>query len=387
MKIAVFLFGLLTLLVGCGNDENLATPGMPEVEVMEVEVADTPVTFEFVAKTASSRKVEIRSRVEGFLEEIAYVEGSMVEEGQILFQMDQKPFKARLDAAKAELSQQLARLDTANANLKRVKPLAEKNAVAQKELDDALGTYRSAAAAVEAARANVVQAELDLGYTTIFSPLKGVSSYAVNREGAYIGLGGNSLLTYVAQIDPMWVEFSVSESQILTGRQDEAKGIIKTPEDGSYEVEIRLSDGMVYPIRGRITFADASLSEDTGTFLIRAEIANPDELLRPGQFVRTSLIGAIRPNAILVPQQAVQQGAKGSFVWVIKEDNTAEFRPIQTGPWHGDQWFVEDGLKHGEKVVVQGGMKLQANTPVIIVEPSQTDQKKKKSQNAGAGQS
>jgi membrane fusion protein (multidrug efflux system) len=363
---------LAVLLVsGCGGED--AQTGMQsglEVEVIKVSARDTPITIEFVAKTASSRKVEIRSRVEGFLEELAYVEGSMVEEGQVLFQMDKKPFQAKLDAAKAELSQQQARLQNANANLKRVKPLAEKNAVAQKELDDALGTYLTAAAAVEQARANVVQAELNLGYTTISSPLYGVSSYAVKREGAYIGLGGDSLLTYVAQIDPMWIEFSVSENQILRGREDEARGILVPPEDGSYEVEILLADGTVYPIRGRITFADASLSEETGTFLIRAEIANPEELLRPGQFVRANLVGAVRPNAILLPQQAVQQGAKGSFVWVIKDDGTAEFRPIEIGPWHKDQWFIESGLKDGETVVVKGGMRLQANMPVRITSGS-----------------
>jgi membrane fusion protein (multidrug efflux system) len=294
----ILLAGIL--VSGCGSDDVQTgkQPGL-EVEVLKVTARDTPVSIEFVAKTASSRKVEIRSRVEGFLEELAYQEGSMVDEGQVLFQMDRKPFQARLDAAKAELSQQQARLQNANANLKRVKPLAEKNAVAQKELDDALGTYLTAAAAVEQAKANVVQAELDLGYTTITSPLLGVSSYAVKREGAYIGLGGDSLLTYVAQIDPMWIEFSVSENQILRGREDEARGILVPPEDGSYEVEIVLADGMVYPIRGRITFADASLSEETGTFLIRAEIANPEKSLRPGQFVRANLLGRSDPTRFL----------------------------------------------------------------------------------------
>lgn len=368
------------LVSGCGGEDALTgqQPGL-EVEVIKVMARDTPVSIEFVAKTASSRKVEIRSRVEGFLEELAYVEGSMVDEGQVLFQMDKKPFQAKLDAAKAELSQQQARLQNADANLKRVKPLAAKNAVAQKELDDALGTYLTAAAAVEQSRANVVQAQLDLGYTTITSPLLGVSSYAVKREGAYIGLGTESLLTYVAQIDPMWVEFSVSENQVLRSREDEARGILLPPEDGSYEVEIVLADGTVYPIRGRITFADASLSEETGTFLIRAEIANPEELLRPGQFVRANLIGAVRPNAILVPQQAVQQGARGSFIWVIKEDSTAEFRPIEIGPWHEGQWFIEQGLMDGEMVVVKGGMRLQANIPVRITSGSE-DKKDKDSQ-------
>jgi membrane fusion protein (multidrug efflux system) len=366
-------------------------PAAPEVTVIKTEPRDTPVFIEFVGKTVSSRRVEIRSRVEGFLEKRLYTEGTMVQEGDVLFQMDQKPFQADLRAAKAELAQQQARFVNAEANLKRVKPLAEKNAVSQKDLDDSIGTYRSSAASVEVAKAKVVQAELSLGYTTITSPLTGLSSFAVQQEGAYIGFGSDSLLTYVAQLDPMWVEFSVSENQILKTRQQAESGIVKHPEDGNYEVEIILADGTVFPNRGRITFADASLSEETGTFLIRAEVENykgedkpkdlirdeiknksgddnHNEMLRPGQFVRARLHGMVRPNAILVPQRAVQQGAKGSFVWIIDQEGKAEFHPIKVGPWHGEEWFVDEGLEGGETVVVNGALKLRAGVVVKIVE-------------------
>jgi membrane fusion protein (multidrug efflux system) len=348
-------------------------PPAPEVTVIKTVPRDTPVTIEFVGKTVSSRRVEIRSRVEGFLEKRLYTEGSMVQEGDVLFQMDQKPFQADLRAARAELAQQQARFENAEANLKRVKPLAEKNAVSQKDLDDAIGTYRSSAASVEAAKAKVVQAELSLGYTTITSPLTGLSSFAVQQEGAYIGYGSNSLLTYVAQLDPMWVEFSVSENQMLKSRQQAESGIIEQPEHGNFEVEIILADSSVFPNRGKITFADASLSEKTGTFLIRAEVKNktdvdnPFELLRPGQFVRARLHGMVRPDAILVPQRAVQQGAQGSFVWVIDEEGKAKFQPIEVGPWLGEEWFVDNGLEGGETVVVDGALKLRAGVPVKIV--------------------
>lgn len=375
------LIGLIPAFVGLGaclpQDRQAASepPPMP-VTVAQVVARDTPVTIEFVGRTASSRRVEIRSRVEGFLESRQYVEGTMVEEGQVMFQMDRKPFEAQLQAARAELTQQEARLANAEANLNRVRPLAQKNAVAQKELDDALGTFRSSAAAVEAAKAKVVQAELDLGYTTIMSPVTGVSSFATQREGAYIGFGTDSLLTYVAQIDPIWVEFSVSENQLLTGRANQAAGRIRRPEDGQYEVEIVLADGSIFPETGRITFSDASLSETTGTFLLRAELPNParggerDEQLRPGQFVRVRLKGSIRPGAILVPQRAVQQGAKGSFVWVIDGDGKAQFRPVTVGAWHGDDWFVDEGLEDGETVVVGGALKLRAGAAVQITEPA-----------------
>ncbi|KPJ99070.1 MAG: hemolysin D [Desulfobacterales bacterium SG8_35] len=352
-------------------------PPVPEVTVITAVPRDTPVTIEFVGKTVSSRRVEIRSRVEGFLEKRLYTEGSMVKEGDVLFQMDQKPFQADLRAAKAELAQQQARLENAEANLKRVKPLAEKNAVSQKDLDDAIGTYRSSAAAVEAAKAKVVQAELSLSYTTITSPVTGLSSFAVKQEGAYIGFGSDSLLTYVAQLNPMWVEFSVSENQILKSRRQSELGIIKHPEQGDMEVEVVLADGSIFPNRGRITFADAALSEETGTFLLRAELENVTdtdnelEILRPGQFVRARLHGMVRPNAILVPQRAVQQGAKGSFVWVIDEEGKAEFQPVTVGQWHGDDWFIDAGLEGGETVVVDGALKLRPGTPVKIVEPGE----------------
>jgi membrane fusion protein (multidrug efflux system) len=293
----------------------------------------------------------------------------MVEAGDVLFEMDKKPFEAQLNAARAELAQQQARKETALINLNRIRPLAKKKAVAQKELDDADGYYRESAAAVEQSMARVVQAELDLGYCTIKTPVTGLSSYAVMREGAYIGMG-DSLLTYVAQLDPMWVEFSISESQILKHHDNIKRGIITAPADKDYVVEIVLADGSIYPHTGKITFSDASLSEATGTFLIRAEIDNSEQQLRPGQFVRALIRGSIRPNAVLVPQQAVQQGAKGSFVWVVDAAGKAEFRPVTVGPWHDKDWFIDKGLEAGETVVVTGALKLRAGVPVKITEPA-----------------
>jgi len=375
---------LLTMsLVGCGSgsQQTQQTP-TPEVSVIEVKAKDTPIYIEFVGKTVSSRKVEIRSRVEGFLDAITYKEGSLVEKGQILFQMDRKPFQAKLDAAKAELQQQIARKQNAKANLDRVKPLAEKRAVSQKDLDDALGSYYASSAAVEEAKSKVVQAELDLGYTTIFSPVTGVSSFAVKREGSYMGFGTESLLTYVAQLDPMWVEFSISENQLLKNREQIQQGLIKEPEEDELAVQVILADGTTYPYTGKITFADASLSEETGTFLIRAEVANPEHILRPGQFVRAQITGMIRPDAIVVPQRAVQQGAKGSFVWVIDKDGKAEFRPLVTGPWLGDQWFIDKGLKDGETVVVDGALKLQAGVTVSITTDDNKQEKPSKEEQA-----
>ena len=358
------MFGCL-ILIGC-NESEQAVQATPEVSVMVTEPRDIPIFSEFVGKTVSSRRIEIRSRVEGFLEKRLYEEGTMVQEGDVIFQMDRKPFEAQLSAANAELAQQQARLTNAEANLARVKPLAEQNAVAQKELDDAIGQFRSSAAAVEAANAKVIQAELDLGYTDIYTPVTGVSSFARKREGSYIGLGEDALLTYVAQIQPMWVEFSVSENQLFKSRADMSSGLVKAPKGKEYEVEIEMADQSIYPYRGKITFADASLSEETGTFLIRAEIPNPEKMLRPGQFVRARLHGGLRPQAILVPQRAVQQAAQGSFVWVIEEGKT-KFQPVKTGPWHGDDWFIEAGLEGGEQVVVDGALTIRPGIEVKTI--------------------
>ncbi len=368
------LAGLLSLS-GCDKPAQKPQQRIAAVPVTAVELAaeDTPVSIEFVAKTASSRRVEVRSRVEGFLEARTYQEGRRVIEGEPMFQIDRKPFVAQLEAAQAELAQQEARLATAEADLARTRPLAKSDAIAKRELDQAEGDYRAAAAAVEAAQAKVVQAELNLGYTTIKAPVTGLSSYALQREGAFIGVGSDNLLTYVARVDPIWVEFSVSENQILQARSNQRKGLFMPPENDEYEVEIVLADGSVFPERGRITFSDASLSETTGTFLIRAELPNPPrknggDQLRPGQFVRVRLHGAYRPDAVLVPQRSVQQGAKGSFVWVIDTDGKAEFRPVTLGAWQGDQWFIDAGLQGNETIVIDGALKLRAGAPVEVIE-------------------
>ena len=246
---------------------------------MTLTPKDIPATYGFVGKTESTRKVEIRARVQGFLDKRSYEEGEIVKAGQILFLIDRKPFEAKLKVAKAAFGQQEARLRTARANLNRVRPLAAENAVSQKDLDDAIGQEQAAAAAVEATKAEVIGADLDLGYTTIRSPVQGLSSYAVVTEGTYVDFS-NSLLTNVSVLSPMRVSFSVSENQILKVRDEGALGHLRSPERADYEVEIVLADGSVFPEKGRITFADAEFSETTGTCLVRAEIPNRDAARR-----------------------------------------------------------------------------------------------------------
>lgn len=355
------------LLTAC-QDSPKPAPAHPPIEVtaVTVEPKDLPAELEFVGKTESSRKVQIHARVEGFLDQRVYQEGVIVKAGDVLFVLDRKPFKARLAAAKAALAEQQARLHTAQANLRRVRPLAAQNAVSQKDLDDAIGQTQAAAAAVEAAKADVINAELNLSYTTIRTPVTGLASFAVIQEGTYVNFQ-NSLLTYVSALSPMRVNFSVSENQLLNFRDQVTAGKVRKPDKDNFQVEIMLADGKIFPERGRITFADAEFSETTGTYLIRAELPNKEGTLRPGQFVRVRVLGAIRPEAILVPKRAVMQGAQGSFVWVIASDNKAELRPVTTGEWYGDDWIITAGLKQGEIVAVDGAIKLQVDAPVKTV--------------------
>ncbi len=360
---------MLALPAGCRKDAAPpAQRGPQEVTVLKLEAADTPFTAEFVGQTASSHQVEIRARVNAFLDKRTYDEGQRVKEGQTMFLMDAKPFEAQLAAAKGALAMEEARLRTTQANLARVRPLTQQNALSQKDLDDAIGAADSAVASVEMAKANVKQAELNLSYVTINTPLSGIASYARVQDGAYVNQA-NSLLTYVAQIDPMWINFSVSENDVLKYRGQAQRGVLKTPKDAAYDIEIQLSDGSVYPQRGKILFADAEYNQQTGTFLVRGSIANIDLRLRPGQFVRVRMLGAVRPNAILVPQQAVQQGAQGHFVWVVDAESKAQMRYVQVGPWYGNKWFIDSGLSGGDTVIVDGFMKLGPGTPVKFAAP------------------
>lgn len=361
------LAGAVGVLGGCS--EKSAPPQRPPTEVTAMTVAaqSTPVAFEFVAQTQSSREVEIRARVEGFLDKRLYTEGDLVKAGQVMFQIDPKPFEAALQTAQGQLSQQQARWEVAKATLARVRPLAAQNAVSKKDLDDAVGNEQQTRAAVLAAQGDVRTAQLNLSYTTIASPLTGLSSYAKKQEGSYVTPGDSGLLTYVAQMDPMWVNFSISENELLSYRNDIAAGRLKFPPNSEFSVEVVLADGSVFPNKGRINFADPSFSKETGTFLVRSVVSNPKGSLRPGQFVRVLVKGASRPNAILLPQRAVLQGSKSHYVWVIK-DGKAEQRVVDVGDWHGDDWFILEGVKPGEQVVVDGAIRVAPGAPLKIVD-------------------
>ena len=346
-------------------------PPRPPAEVTVVEVAprNTPAQFEATGKTESSRLVEIRARVEGYLDRIAYQEGSVVKQGDLLFQLDPKPFEAALDSARAALAQAQARAVNASATLRRVRPLAQEKALSQKDLDDAVAADLEAQAAVAAAKARVRTAELNLGYTTIRSPLTGKAGDSAQREGSLVTPGSAGLLTTLVQTDPMWVVFGLGEQDVLRCRSGVAAGTLKTPGQGKVAVEIVLADGRVFPQQGVITYVAPTVDAQTGTVTLRAEVPNPDGSLSPGQFVRTRAVNIELVDALMVPQRAVMQGAKGKFVYVVV-DGKAEVRPVEPGQFYGDQWIITKGLKAGDPVVVDGAIKLAPGAPVKVTGPA-----------------
>ena len=366
---------LLALLPSVGPSLALAQqPAVPPVEVTVVSAAPqtTPATFEYTGKTESSRSVEIRARVEGYLDKIVYEEGAMVRTGQLLFQLDPQPFQAALDNARGDLARAEAQLANARATLARVRPLAKENAVSQKDLDDAVAAEHSAQAQVQSAKAQARTAELNLGYTRIKSPLGGLAGKSEFREGSLITPGANSLLTTVVQLDPIWVNFGIGENELLRLRSEAAAGRLKGPGIDKLEVELVQADGSIFPQKGRITFVSPTVDQQTGTVTLRAEIPNPGPQgrLLPGQFGRVRIQGASRPNTIMVPQRAVMQGPQGKFVFVVGTDDKAEPKPVQVGDFYGEQWIVTSGLSGSEQVIVDGAIKVRPGSPVKVVPPT-----------------
>ena len=360
------------LAAGCGKDEApKAQRPPPVVSVLEIKPQSIPYITSFVAQTESSQQVDIVARISGYLDRIAYKEGELVKEGELLFQIDPKPFQAQLQAAKGELQAQQARHTTADANLKRVRPLVKQDALPQADLDKAQGEFDSSRAAVFAAQAKVKEQELNLGYTTIRSPVTGLTSRSLQRQGAYINAQGeNAKLTYVATLDPMWVNFSMSQNLMAKVKDMVEKKQLTPPPNQQFEVEVVMPDGSVYAQTGRISFADPSFSQETGTFLIRAELPNPDKSLRPGMFVTARVKGGTRENAVVVPQLAVQQGANGHVLYVVKKDGVAELRPVVVGDYQGEKdIIIASGLAAGDQVVVDGALRVVAGQPVKIAAP------------------
>ena len=370
--------GIAAVVAACGQSPQGGFHGFPPAAVttLVLQPRTLPVTYEYVGQTAGSKEVEVRARVTGILEKRLFTEGGWVKAGQPLFLIDPKPLQAQSAALEAEVARANAQLAQSDREVARLKPLAEKRAVGQKEADDAVSNAELARAAVKAAEARAAEVNLSLGYTRVTAPITGLSSRANKSEGSLV-TANDTLLTLIWQVDPMWVPFNVSENDRLGLERAVAAGKLTLPKDNAYDVTIKLSDGSTFPRKGKINFSDTRVNPSTGTYEMRAEIANADGALKPGQFVRVALKGAVRNNAIAVPQVAVQDGAQGKFVYVTGKDkdgkDIAVVRAVTLGDWVDvdgvNLWVVESGLAAGDTVIVDGIAKLQPGGAIALGGP------------------
>jgi membrane fusion protein, multidrug efflux system len=352
---------------GKGGGNPFAGMPPPEVNVVTVAPRTLEETFEYVGQTAGSREVEVRARVTGILLSRNFTEGAPVKQGQSLYTIDPAPFQAALNRAAADVAAAEARLDQARRNAARLKPLYAEKAVSQKDYDDAVSAEAIGEADLKAARARLVEARLNLSYTKVEAPASGITGRSMRQEGSLVS-GPDVLLTTITRIEPIWVNFGVPDRESQAMQSEVQAGLLVLPKDGRFEVALRRSDGSLYPHTGRVNFADVSVSRTTGTREMRAELPNPGGVLWPGEFVRVILKGALRPNAIAVPQRAVLEGPQGKFVYVVNEKSQAEPRPVEAGEWRGEQWIITKGLNAGDRVITDGVMKLGPGAPVRIAE-------------------
>ena len=368
---------LALALAACGQSGQQGHGGFPpaQVSVVTVEAKSLPAEFEYTGQTLGSREVEVRARVTGILLSRNFVEGAAVRKGQSMYTIDPAPFEAAVLRAEADVAGAEARFAQAKKNAARLKPLYADNAVSQKEYDDAASAEAIGDADLKSARARLTEARLNLLYTKVEAPVSGIAGRSQRSEGSLVS-GPDVLLTSVTQIDPIWVSFGVPDNEQLRINSEQAAGRLVLPKGGSFEVSLTLADGSVYSQPGRLNFSDVRVSGATGTTDTRAEIPNPKGILRAGQFVRVRLKGAMRPDALTVPQRAVLEGPQGKFVYLLGADGKAEARPVQVGEWAGDDWIITAGLKAGDKVIVDGVMKIGPGAPVQVAEPQKAAEKK-----------
>jgi membrane fusion protein (multidrug efflux system) len=344
-------------------------PAPPAVEVVGVIQKDVPIYEEWVGTADGFVNATIRAQVQGYLIRQNYKEGDLVTKGQTLFEIDPRTFQAALEQAKGQLAVQQASWDTAKANLKRVKPLAEQNAVSQKDLDDAIGKEQASHASVLSAKAAVDRAELELGFTKITSPVDGIAGVAKAQIGNLVGPGATEELTTVSTVNPIKVYVQVSEQEYL-------KAMEMKKQVRKMDLELILADGTVYPHKGEFSFADREVDVRTGTIKIATLFPNPGNLLRPGQFTKVRAQTSIMKKALLIPQRAVTEMQGDYLVAVVGQDNKVAIRPVKVGQWSGMLWIITDGLKPGERVVAEGTQKVKDGV-TVAPKPFGADEQRK----------
>lgn len=354
----------MALLSGCGNGGQAAvdpgTMAMP-VTVMAAQPQRVPITVEAVGQAEGSKQVEVRARVSGILTRQLYKEGDRVKAGMPLFTIDPVPYEIALSQARASLTQEQANLERAQRDAARLKPLVEQRAISQKEYDDATSALKTSDAVAAASQARMREAELNVGYTRVTAPISGVTGRAQQSEGSLVTpVGDAGLLTTVSVTDPLWVRFSLSESETLQLRKAGGKTVVR----------LVLPDGSMYDTPGKLNFAASTVDTRIGTVALRAEFPNPKLVLLPGQFVRVQMSIGER-EAYLIPQSAVSQGEQGKVLFTVSADNKVAPRPVETEGWSGNNWVVTVGLAPGDKVIIDNLMKLRPGAPVAPHGPEQ----------------
>lgn len=362
-------FCLMVLLSACHSEK--PQQAMPPTNVTDyvVELKSIPAVFDFVGFAQSTHPVDIRAKVEGYLQKISYIEGSQVHTGDIMFEIDPEQFQAKVQEAKGEVDRQEALLVNAILTVNRLTPLYEQKAASKKDLDNATANKLAIEAALATAKAQLDFAIINLGYTKIIAPIDGQASKAHFREGDLVNPASNSLLTTVSAMDPIWVYFPISDNDILGALKEATQKSMTLPKETEYTVEVIFSDGSIYPYRGKVDYSSPSYDQATGTLQVRAVFPNPESNLRPGQFVRVKVYGAERPDAIVVPLRALMQKKNGMFVYLIDKDNKVVAQDVSTGPWVGDYQVITNGLKQGDRVVVDGINKIRPGMTVNITGP------------------
>jgi membrane fusion protein (multidrug efflux system) len=333
----------------------------PEVTVLKVQPEKVQAKLDYVGQAEASKAVEVRSQVTGVIVARPYTEGTDVAKGTVLYRIDPTIYEAALRSAEGTLANAQARLANAERNLNRVKPLLAEHAVAQVDVDNAETELQQSRAGVDQARGAVDEARKNYDDTFVRAQISGRAGRALLVLGARV-TGPNDLLTTVEQVDPIYVSFNPSDRDVLAWRHNEATR--KMIADGKLKVAITLSDKSTFPHQGVVNFVDQALQYNTGTLLLRATVPNPEHILLPGQFVRVKPLGITRDSALLVPQRAVQQGLSGTFVYLLGPNNTAMARDVSASTWDGGRWLIDEGLKPGDQVIVDGTLKVGPGRPV-----------------------
>ena len=347
-------------------------PPAPEVVVETVKAEALPLELEYSARTAGFREVQVRAQVSGILQERTYLEGSQVKKGQVMFRIDPRTYQAALSRAKGALAQEQARYRQTERDLKRIRELQKKGFASESELDNAVSNFEQSKANIQAAEAEVQSKQIDLDYTTVKAPISGITSKETVSEGSLMVAGdpSASLLSNITQLDPIYVNFAAPDSDGESVRSGLQNGSLVLPENGKMSVQIKLGDGSVYPLEGKVDFTDSLVDRGTGTVSARAVVPNPDQTLLPGQFVRVQVKGLSIPNAMTLPERAIAQGPGGTFVYVVDEGGVARMRQVTTGHTAKGRWVIVSGISAGDRVIVEGLPKVRPDSPVKVAAPA-----------------